>query len=144
MSSQLARDLAEELLEAFPELFDTLEVEEVGELVLSNVVTVRVTGAADNADILAGTQLDQPGQPGVYTIWLASTQLDTLVTISLGGQQITTATPIVLRAGPEIRENEDSFFQMVSPSGGRPLINVNVQTAATFVVQIKFLPASAI
>lgn len=143
MSSQ-QDELLDQIRAAWAGLFDGLEPEEVAELVLSNVVTVRVTGAADNADVLAGTQLDQPGQPGVYTIWLASTQLDTLVTISLGGQQITTATPVVLRAGPEIRENEDSFFQMVSPSGGRPLINVNVQTAATFVVQIKFIPASAI
>jgi len=140
----LPGDPLEELQDAIPDLFDGLTAQEVADLVLSNIVTVRVTGAADNADMLAGTQLDQPGQPGVYTIWLASTQLDTLVTISLGGQQITTATPVVLRAGPEIRENEDPFFQMVSITGGRPLINVNVQTAATFVVQIKFIPAGAL
>jgi len=144
LSSQRGNDLLDAVEEAFPTLFAGLEPQEVAELVLANVITVRVSGAADNADILAGTQLDQPGQAGVYTIWLASTQLDTLVTISLGGQQITTATPVVLRAGPEIRENEDAFFQMVSPSGGRPLINVNVQTAATFIVQIKFIPAAAL
>lgn len=121
---------------------DPEDIEEALELVLQSIIHVEVTGAADNSDILAGTQLDQPGVPGVYTVWVASTVNDTLVTISLGGEQITTGTPVVLRAGPEIRENEDPFFQMLSRTGGRPVININVQTAASFRVRIKFLPAT--
>lgn len=118
------------------------DVEEAIDLVLQSIIHVEVTGAADNSDILAGTQLDQPGVAGVYTVWVASTVNDTLVTISLGGEQITTGTPVVLRAGPEIRENEDPFFQMLSRTGGRPVININVQTAASFRVRVKFIPAS--
>lgn len=118
------------------------DIEEALELVLQSIIHVEVTGAADNSDILAGTQLDQPGVAGVYTVWVASTVNDTLLTISLGGEQVTTGTPVVLRAGPEIRENEDPFFQMLSRTGGRPVININVQTAASFRVRIKFLPAT--
>lgn len=134
----------EEAMEAFPGLFAGLKPEEVSEMVLSNIITVEDTLAADNADFLAGTQLDQPGQAGVYTIWLASTVGDTLVSITLGGQQITNNAVVILRANSEIRENEDSFFQMLAVGTGRPVININVVTAAVVRVRVKFLPAGAI
>jgi len=113
-------------------------------MVLANMVTVESTLTADNADFLAGTQLDQPGVPGVYTIWGASTVGDTTVSITLGGRTITNAAALVLRANSEIRENEDTFFQMASATGGRPVININVVTAATVRIRVKFLPSTAI
>jgi len=112
-------------------------------MVLQNIVTVERTLAADNADFLAGTQLDQPGVPGVYTIWAASTVGDTEISITLGGRTMTNAAILPLRANSEIRENEDSFFQMLSMTGGRPVININVVTAAIVRVRVKFLPAVA-
>jgi len=111
-------------------------------LVLQNIITVESTLTADNADFLAATQLDQPGVPGVYTIWLASTVGDTEVTITLGGRTIISGGIVVLRANSEIRENEDTFYQMLSMTGGRPVININVVTAATVRVRVKFLPAA--
>jgi len=119
-----------------------LELLRVG-MVLTNIVTVESTVAADNADFLAGTQLDQPGVAGVYTIWGASTVGDTTISITLGGRTMTNAAVLVLRANSEIRENEDTFFQMLSQTGGRPVININVVTAAVVRVRVKFLPASA-
>lgn len=113
-------------------------------MVLQNIITVESTVAADNTDFLAGTQLDQPGVPGVYTIWLASTVGDTEVSITLGGRTITNAAIVTLRANSEIRENEDTFFQMLSATGGRPVININVVTAAIVRVRIKFIPAFAV
>jgi len=113
-------------------------------MALQNMITVESTVTADNADFLAATQLDQPGVPGVYTIWLASTQGDTEVSITLGGQTITNAAIVTLRANSEIRENEDTFFQMLSQTGGRPVININVVTAAIVRVRVKFLPAFAV
>ena len=112
-------------------------------MVLANMITVESTVAADNADFLAGTQLDQPGTPGVYTIWGASTVGDTEMSITLGGQTITNAAILTLRANSEIRENEDTFFQMLSMTGGRPVININVVTAAVVRIRVKFLPGSA-
>jgi len=111
--------------------------------VLQNMITVESTIAADDTDFLAGTQLDQPGVPGVYTIWAASTVGDTEMSITLGGQTITNAAILTLRANSEIRENEDTFFQMLSQTGGRPVINVNVVTAAVVRIRVKFLPAFA-
>jgi len=113
-------------------------------MVLANMVTVEQTLTADNADFLAGTQLDQPGVAGVYTIWGASTVGDTTVSITLGGRTITNAATLVLRANSEIRENEDTFFQMASQTGGRPVINIDVVTAAVVRIRVKFLPARSV
>jgi len=110
-------------------------------MVMSQMITVESTLTADNADFLAGTQLDQPGVPGVYTIWVASTVGDTEISITLGGRTITSAAICTLRANSEIRENDDTFFQMLSRAAGRPIININVVTAAVVRVRVKFLPA---
>jgi len=109
---------------------------------LEKMITVESTITADNADFLAGTQLDQPGVPGVYTVWVASTVGDTEVTVTLGGQTIASTAIAILRANSEIRENEDTFYQMLSRTGGRPIINVNVVTAATVRIRVKFLPVA--
>ena len=110
---------------------------------LSQMITVESTLAADNNDFLAGTQLDQPGVPGVYTIWGASTVGDTEISVTLGGRTLVSGATLVLRANSEIRENEDTFFQMLSVTGGRPLININVVTAAVVRLRVKFIPAMA-
>jgi len=110
-------------------------------IVLQNMITVEQTITSDNTDFLAATQLDQPGVPGVYTIWAASTVGDTEMSITLGGQTITNAAILTLRANSEIRENEDTFFQMLARTGGRPVININVVTAAVVRIRVKFLPA---
>lgn len=110
-------------------------------MVLANIVSVETTFTTDNADFLAGTQLDQPGVPGVYTIWGASTQGDTLISITLGGRTLVNAANLVLRANSEIREDADTYFQMLSRTGGRPVINIDIQTGATVRIRVKFLPA---
>lgn len=112
-------------------------------MVLSQMITDEQVLTATNTDVLAGTQLDQPGVPGVYTIWLASTVGDTTVTISLGGRQVVTGAVVTLRANSEIRENEDTFFQVASMTGGRPVINVTEVTAASIRVRTKFIPVFA-
>jgi len=110
-------------------------------MVLDQMITVESTIAADDADFLAGTQLDQPGVPGVYTIWACSTVGDTEISVTLGGRTLVSGATVTLRANSEIRENEDTFFQMLSSTGGRPVININVVTAAVVRLRIKFLPA---
>ena len=120
-----------------------LSIEELS-LVIQNIITVEQVITATNADFLAGTQLDQPGVPGVYTIWGASTVGDTQISITLGGRTLTNAAILVLRANSEIRENEDTFFQMLSGTGGRPVISITEVTAATIRIRVKFLPATAI
>jgi len=143
--SVVALDLAGPYMELLTELVGPIETDEDLQeallLVLSNIITVEDTITADDADFLAGTQLDQPGQGGVYTVWAASTVGDSLLSITLGGQTITNNAVITLRANSEIRENEDTFFQMLSITGGRPVLNFNVVTAAVIRIRVKFLPA---
>jgi len=110
-------------------------------LVLEQMITVEQVIVGDNADFLSGTQLDQPGVPGVYTIWAASTVGDTEISVTLGGRTLVSGAACVLRANSEIREQEDTFFQMISRTGGRPIINVNVVTAASVRIRVKFIPA---
>lgn len=110
-------------------------------MVMEQMVTVERLITASNADFLAGTQLDQPGVPGVYTIWIASTVGDTVFSVSLGGRLLTDANVAILRANSEIREDEDSYIQMLSRTGGRPVINITEVTAASIRVRVKFIPA---
>lgn len=108
---------------------------------LGQMITDEQVITATNADLLAGTQLDQPGVPGVYTIWACSTVGDSTITVTLGGRTITNGAVITLRANSEIRENEDTYFQVMSQTGGRPIINVVEVTAMTCRIRVKFIPA---
>jgi len=112
-------------------------------MVLDQMITDEQTLAATTADVLAGTQLDQPGVPGVYTVWASSTVGDSTITVSLGGRTIVNAAVMVLRANSEIRENEDPFFQVLSRTGGRPVISIVEVTTAIMRIRTRFLPAMA-
>ena len=111
------------------------------EFMLDQMITVESTILATVTDFLAGTQLDQPGVPGVYTIWAASTVGDSTMSISIGGRTITQDAVVVLRANSEIREDEDPYFQMVSRTNGRPVIAITETTAMTCRVRVRFIPA---
>lgn len=117
---------------------------EVDNLVLDQMITDEQVLVATNADVLAGTQLDQPGVPGVYTVFAVSTVGDSSITISLGGRTIVNGAIMVLRANSEIRENEDPFFTMVSRTGGRPVISITEVTAASMRIRTRFIPAFAV
>ena len=110
-------------------------------MVMSQMITVETVLTATITDLLAGTQLDQPGVPGVYTVWLCSTVGDTAVSISLGGRTIVSNATVILRANSEIRQDEDNFYQMLSRTGGRPVIAVTETTAMSCRVRVIFLPA---
>jgi len=112
-------------------------------MVMSQIITDEQILVATTADVLAGTLLDQPNTPGVYTVWAASTVVDSTITITLGGRTLISGGIIILRANSEIRENEDTFYQGLSQTGGRPVISVVEVTAASIRVRTKFLPAFA-
>jgi len=110
-------------------------------MVMEQMITDEQVLTASNTDVLAGTKLDQPGVPGVYTIWAASTVGDSTLTISLGGRNIVDGAIMVLRANSEIRENEDPYFQMVARVYGRPVIAIVEVTAASMRIRTRFIPA---
>jgi len=112
-------------------------------MVLSQMVKVEQVITATNADFLAGTALDQPGVPGVYTIWAASTVGDSTISVSQGGRVLADAAVIVLRANSEIRQDEDDNIQVLSQTGGRPVISIVEVTAASIRIRVAFIPAFA-
>jgi len=135
--------MLELLVEMFGPILDSEDLEEAIELVLNAMIMVENTLLATDVDFLAGTQLDQPGVPGVYTIWIASGDATDLYTISLGGRTLVSGANPILRANAEIRENEDAFTQILSPTGGRPVISFTSAAGATARIRVKFLPAIA-
>jgi len=95
--------------------------------------------AATDADVLAGTRLDSIPADGAITVYASSTQNDGTLTLAPPGQEtVLRSQPIILRAGPEIRTNEDVGFQVFVPQGGHPLISYTEVTAATAVIQVMF------
>ncbi len=110
-------------------------------MVLDQMITDEQVLPANNTDVLAGSQLDQPGVQGVYTIWAVSDQVDSTLTISLGGRTITSGAVMVQRSSSEIRENEDPYFQVLSRTGGRPVISIVEVTAAVMRIRTRFIPA---
>lgn len=100
---------------------------------------VRTTLTADNTDVLAGTQLDQVPGPGVFTVFGASTVLDSAITITLGKDTLINAQPMPLRANGEPNINEDIPLAIIESGGGvRPVINVDEVTAMTAVLIVVF------
>jgi len=112
-------------------------------MVTSQIVTDEQVLTATTADVLSGTDLDQPGVPGVYTIWAVSDQVDTTISVTLGGRRVITTGAVVQRAGSIIEEDQDPRYQMLSRTGGRPVISITEVTAAVIRVRTKFLPAFA-
>lgn len=95
--------------------------------------------AATDTDVLAGTRLDSIPSDGAITVYAASTQIDGTLTLAPPGQEtVLRAQPIILRAGPEIRTDEDVGFQVFVPQGGHPLVAYTEVTAASMVIQIVF------
>jgi len=103
------------------------------------VIVVENIGTADDADFLAGTDLANIPSPGMLSIYAASTQNDTLLTITgPGAEAVTRAQAVTLRANSEIRMDEDITYPVLVSQGGRYVIDVNVQTAATFRIRAVF------
>lgn len=103
------------------------------------MIEVRQVLIADNTDVLAGTQLDQVPTPGSFTIYGASTVLDSLITVSLGQDTIINAQALPLRTNGEPSLNEDAPIAVIdSPGGVRPVINVDEQTAMSATILVLF------
>jgi len=103
------------------------------------MIEVRQVLAADNTDVLAGTQLDQVPGPGTFTVYGASTVLDSLITISLGQDTLINAQALPLRTNGEPSVNEDAPIAIIeSPGGVRPVLNVDEQTAMSATILVIF------
>lgn len=105
------------------------------------MITVTSVLTSDNTDVLAGTQLDQVPSPGIFQVLAASTQNDTEITITLGKDTIIATRRLPQRSNGVPNDSDDRAFIIASPGGVRPVININIVTAATVYVITDFIPA---
>ena len=104
------------------------------------MIIVRVFATADDTDVLGGTDLASIPSDGLLTIYGASTQNDTTITITgPGSEPVVRTRALPLRANAEVRLNEDPAMIVGVVQGGRYVVNVDVVTAATFQILATFL-----
>ena len=104
------------------------------------MITVRTFMTADNTDVLDGTDLDSMPGGGLLVIRAASTQNDTLLTITAPNQEAPIrARAMILRANAEIRLNEDEPYVVGMMQGGHAVIAIDVVTAATVQLSATFI-----
>lgn len=107
------------------------------------MIIVENTGTADDADFLDATDLANIPSAGVLTVYASSTQDDTLITITgPGSEPVVRSQAILLRANGEIRANEDVPYVVPVFQGGHYIVDVNVQTAATYRVRCVYQDAA--
>ena len=82
-------------------------------------MTIRVTQvlAASDQDILAGTQLDQIPESGIFSIIGASTQNDGTLNISLGGALLIQAQALPLRTSGVPDMSDDPWVESEKSPG---------------------------
>lgn len=103
------------------------------------MIIVENVATADDTDFLQNTDLANIPSPGILSIYAASTQNDTLLTITgPGSEPVVRSQAMVLRANAEIRMDEDITYMIPVSQGGRYVIAVDVQTAATFRIRAVF------
>lgn len=87
--------------------------------------------AADDADLLAGTPLDQLEAGGQLDIFLLSTQADTGITVTGPDREpivVAGEIPMETRA---IRPQDDVPLSIPIRTGGHYTVNIDIVTAAT-------------
>lgn len=94
--------------------------------------------AVSTPDVLSGTQLDQTPLSGVYKIFAASTQNDTTIQVSLGGNIIVQAQALNLRTSGVPSLSDDPMLMILGPAGARPVIGIVEVTAASIYVIVQF------
>jgi len=97
--------------------------------------------AADNTDVLAGTDLENIPGIGNLDVFVVSTQADTIFTITAPGQ----ATPLreqlaQLKTNAVVSQTDDMPVSL-DCFGGRYIISVNIVTGATVKCMVVFTPA---
>lgn len=102
------------------------------------MITVTQVFTADNSDALAGTQLDNINEPGIFNVIAASTQNDTEITISMAKETIINAQRLPLRSSGVPQRADDPEYNIANRLSGRPVILVNIVTAATVFVTTSF------
>lgn len=103
-------------------------------------IQIRQVLTADNTDVLNGTDLENIPGPGLLLIGAASTQNDTIMNITGRGFEVPfREQALALRTNGQLTEDDDAIT-VFTPQGGKVIVDINVQTAATVVVEAMFIP----
>jgi len=99
------------------------------------MILVRTVITADNIDVLDGTDLANIPGDGVLTVMAASSQADTLMTITgPGSEPVVRARALPLRTNGQPLASDDIGLSIPVIQGGHYVINVDIVTAATAVI----------
>lgn len=109
---------------------------------MTSLITVNKDLPTDDADVLAGTLLEQVPGRGVLNIFIASSQRDGQITVS--GPNIPTGVyqaPPILRSNgiPDVQADIPVVVPVLGP--GRVIINYNEVTAGDAFATVIFVPA---
>lgn len=105
------------------------------------MILVNRTFTADDTDALANTDLANIPAMGGLEFWFGSTQNDTLLTITGPGQEpVIRLRPIQLRTNGQPLLSDDQPIQIGVAQGGHYVVNIDIVTAATVVMVVKFTP----
>ncbi len=85
----------------------------------------------DDADALAGTQLDTLEEGGQLDIFILSTQADTLLTITGPNAEPLAVGVEVAQETRAPRPNDDIPLSLPVSTGGHYTVNIDIVTAAT-------------
>ena len=103
------------------------------------MIVVSKTITADNSDILANTDFANIPANGQLDIFLASTQNDTVVTITgPANEPIIRGQTLQLRSNGMPLLSDDIPFSLLVTQGGHYVINIDIVTGATVNVIVIF------
>ncbi len=102
------------------------------------MITVQKVGAADNLDVLAGTDLENIPLEGQLDIWIVATGADTVYTVTAPGQE----TPIRNQTVPQkaaalINTNDDNVVS-IPVYQGKYILAIDITAASTWAVCVIF------
>lgn len=104
---------------------------------------IQVTGikTADTANALASTDLQSAPSAGVVLFWVASTQSDTVITITAPPQVASRNISPHLRSNGVPLVSDDSPVSVAVRGGEQLALQIDIVTSATTGYIVKFIPA---
>jgi len=102
-------------------------------------IRVDVQSAATATDILSNTDLDRAPGPGAIGVWAISDQVDSRMTVRIGGAQL--ASDITLPTGTLIDTDQPPIAMKAVMGGERIVVDVVEVTAMAQHTTAIFIPA---
>lgn len=96
--------------------------------------------SADNADVLAGTDLENIKESGILELYAASSQADTELTVTSSGEGTPVRKQVLQQKTNGVVSLSDDIPLTVPVSVGKYIVDVNIVTGATVNIIAAFTP----